>query len=78
MFKNLFSRKGKDTKKKGGGAFAPAPAKSGEAEAADEEYQLLSLHRRSFAMTPELERRRAEEQLRKQYELTPSKSGSYL
>lgn len=78
MFKNLFSRKGKDTKKKEGGAFASAPAMSGEAEAADEEFQLLSLHRRSFAMTPELERRWTEEQLRKQYELTPSKSGSYL
>ena len=31
MFKNLFSRKGKDTKKKEGGAFASAPAMSGEA-----------------------------------------------
>ncbi len=78
MFKNLFFPERKDTKKKEGGAFASAPAMSGEAEAADEEFQLLSLHRRSFAMTPELERRRTEEQLRKQYELTPSKSGSYL
>lgn len=77
MFKNLFSRKGKNTKQKGGGAVAPAPAKSGEAEAVDEEFQLLSLHRRAFSMTPELERRRAEEQLRKKYELTPSKTGSY-
>ena len=78
MFKNLFSRKGKTPRRKRVGAFASAPAMSGEAEAADEEFQLLSLHRRSFAMTPELERRRTEEQLRKQYELTPSKSGSYL
>lgn len=52
MFKNLFSRKGKDTKKKEGGAFASAPAMSGEAEAADEEFQLLSLHRRSFCHDP--------------------------
>lgn len=78
MFGNLFSPKGKSTNKKGGGALAPAPAKSGKAEAADEEFQLLSLHRRAFAMTPELERRRAEEQLRKQYDFTPYKSGSYL
>lgn len=74
MFKNLFSMKGKFTKKQGDGALAPAP----EVEAADEEFQLLSLHRRSFIMTPELERRREEEQLRKQFDLSPSKSGSYL
>lgn len=78
MFKNLFSRKGKDTKQKWGGVFAPAPATSGEAEAADEEFQLLSLHRRSFPMTLELERRRVEEQLRREFDLTPSKSGTYL
>jgi len=78
MFRNLFSPKGRTTKKKGGGALAPAPMKSGEAEAADEDFQLLSLHRRDFTMTPELERRRAEEQLRKQFDLAPSKSGSFL
>ena len=67
MFKNLFSRKGKDTKQKWGGVFALAPATSGEAEAADEEFQLLSLHSR-----------RVEEQLRREFDLTPSKSGTYL
>ena len=51
MFKNLFSMKGKFTKKQGDGALAPAP---------------------------ELERRREEERLRKQFDLSPSKSGSYL
>lgn len=78
MFKNLFSQKEKAIKKKGGRVSFPATPTYWEMEAADEEFQILSLHRRAFDMTPELERRRVEERLRKEYQLTPFKSGIYL
>lgn len=48
------------------------------ADGQDEEYQLPSLHRIPVLMTPELERRREEERLQKQYHLLPLKKGTYL
>lgn len=65
MLKTLFFQKRGET---------PEP----EMEAPDEEFQIPSLHRREYAMTADLMRRKKEEALRKRYQLSPSKTGTYL
>lgn len=76
MLKTLFSRR--KNEEKGGGAVAPTLQNHEAFEQPENEFQLLSLHRGNFTMTPELLRRREEEALRKKYNLPPSKTGGFI
>lgn len=68
MFENFFLKK-----KENGGV------ESGENKnELDEEFQIPSLHRGNYVMTAELLRRREEETMRKQYQLSTSKTGWFL
>lgn len=74
MFKNLFSRRKNEGK--GGGANCPTP-KNKDAIPNDE-YELPSLHRADFSMTPELLRRKEVEALQRKYNVAPYKSGGFI
>jgi hypothetical protein len=76
MFKKLFSRQKNERKE--AGAVVSTPQGQEAIDQPDEEFQLLSLHRGDFTLTPELLRRREEEALRKKYNIAPSKIGKFV
>lgn len=78
MFKNFFA-----LKKKGGGetpGVKPrrSPKEETNSEEPDGEYQIPFLKRNSITMTADLMRRMEEEKLCREYQLSPTKTGTFI